>query len=68
MANHSNLKPGYWVVWHKVWESYEVVVVNAQEDVFRTMGNSDRTPIGVEYIDFIKPFDPEDIVLNKEIK
>lgn len=58
------LKPGYWVAWCPWYESYEIVSVSSDGKSFMTIGYDCPTSINAEGWEFIKPFDPEDIVLN----
>jgi hypothetical protein len=61
------MKAGYWVAWCPWYESYEVVVVMLGGELFMMVGDDSPISINAEGWEFIKPFDPEDIVLNKEI-
>ena len=60
------IKPGYWVAWFKPWESYEVVSVSGCCEYFDQIGYDCPTSVKSKDWEFIKPFDPEDIVLNKD--
>jgi len=63
----AKLKPGYWIAWCRWYDSYEVVLVSSNCDTFDIMGYDLPTSVLSEDWKFIKPFDPEDIILNKEL-
>ena len=60
------IKPGYWVAWFKPWESYEIVRVCSDCESFDQTGYDLPTSVTSKDWEFIKPFDPEDIVLNND--
>ena len=62
----AKLKPGYWVAHCKWYNSYEIVLVLSDGETFDIMGYDVPTSILSKDWEFIKQFEPEDIVLMKE--
>jgi len=58
---------GYWVVWCKFAEMYEVVFVGSDLESFSTLGYDLESLIPNPGYQFIKPFEPENIILCKDI-
>lgn len=60
-------KAGYWVVWDNHFESWEVVFVTSDKKSYIEFGYDQESDLkGSTRFKFIKPFDPEDIYLNKD--
>lgn len=64
--NNKKLKPGLWVVWYKIWGSYEVVNVCSDGETFVLMGYDLPTSVLSNDYEFIKHFEAEDIANSNE--
>ena len=60
------LKPGYWIARCAWYDSNEVVCVSSDGRFFNMIGYDCSTSINSEHWTFIKPFDIEDILNEKD--